>query len=83
MIQRLQWLYPPTANRFFFNLMSILCDRLESVTDTFACESIVDDLTGWYNRKGFINILETETIGQKDTRIRAVSLRHEAELIRR
>ena len=60
MIKRLQWLYPPTANRFFMNLMTILCDRIEAVTNSFACESIVDDLTGWYNRRGFINILETE-----------------------
>jgi len=60
MIKRLQWLYPPTANRFFMNLMSILCDRIETTTNNFACESIVDDLTGWYNRRGFINILETE-----------------------
>jgi uncharacterized protein len=61
MIKRLQWLYPPTANRFFMNLMTILCDRLERVTNNFACESIVDDLTGWYNQRGFENILETET----------------------
>ena len=60
MIKRLQWLYPPTANRFFMNLMTILCDRIEAVTNNFACESIVDDLTGWYNRRGFMNILETE-----------------------
>jgi len=60
MIKRLQWLYPPTANRFFMNLMTILCDRIEAVTNSYACESVVDDLTGWYNRRGFINILETE-----------------------
>jgi len=60
MIRRLQWLYPPTANRFFMNLMTILCDRIEAVTNSYACESIVDDLTGWYNRRGFINTLETE-----------------------
>ena len=60
MIKRLQWLYPPTANRFFMNLMTILCDRIEAVTNHLACESIVDDLTGWYNRRGFISTLETE-----------------------
>ncbi len=60
MIRRLQWLYPPTANRFFMNLMTILCDRIEAVTNSYACESVVDDLTGWYNRRGFINILDTE-----------------------
>jgi diguanylate cyclase (GGDEF)-like protein len=60
MIKRLQWLYPPTANRFFMNLMTILCNRIESITNNFTCESTIDDLTGWYNRRGFASILETE-----------------------
>jgi diguanylate cyclase (GGDEF)-like protein len=60
MIKRLQWLYPPTANRFFMNLMTILCNRIESLTNNFTGESIIDDLTGWYNRRGFVSVLETE-----------------------
>ncbi|MEN8247022.1 MAG: MMPL family transporter [Thermodesulfobacteriota bacterium] len=60
MIKRLQWLYPPTANRFFFNLMRILCDRIEQVTNDFTCRSVVDDLTGWCNRKGFDDFLDVE-----------------------
>ncbi|MBW2178015.1 MAG: hypothetical protein JRH03_13905, partial [Deltaproteobacteria bacterium] len=60
MIKRLQWLYPPTANRFFFNLMRILCDRIEKVTNDFTCRSVVDDLTGWCNRKGFHDFLDVE-----------------------
>ncbi|MBW2298247.1 MAG: MMPL family transporter, partial [Deltaproteobacteria bacterium] len=60
MIKRLQWLYPPTANRFFFNLMRILCDRIERVTNDFTCRSVVDDLTGWCNRKGFHDFLDVE-----------------------
>jgi diguanylate cyclase (GGDEF)-like protein len=60
MIRRLQWLYPPTANRFFMNLMTILCNRIELLSNNFSCESIKDDLTGWYNRKGFTGVLETE-----------------------
>ena len=60
MIKRLQWLYPPTANRFFMNLMTILCDRIESVTNSYACESVVDDLTGWCNQRGFIEVLDTQ-----------------------
>jgi diguanylate cyclase (GGDEF)-like protein len=60
MIKRLQWLYPPTANRFFMNLMSILCNRIESLTNNFTCESTKDDLTGWYNRRGFVGVLGTE-----------------------
>ncbi len=35
MIKRLQWLYPPAARRFFFNLMTVLCDRLENITTCF------------------------------------------------
>jgi diguanylate cyclase (GGDEF)-like protein len=61
MIQRLQWLYPPTAQKFLFNLMIKLCDRLEEVTDCFSNESFVDDLTRLYNKKGFMNILTVET----------------------
>lgn len=61
MIQRLQWLYPPTAQKFLFNLMIRLCDRLEDVTDCFSSESLVDDLTGLYTKKGFMKILAVET----------------------
>ncbi|MBT8352068.1 MAG: cyclic nucleotide-binding domain-containing protein, partial [Deltaproteobacteria bacterium] len=61
MIQRLQWLYPPTAQKFLFNLMIRLCDSLEDVTDCFSSESLVDDLTGLYNKKGFMKILTVET----------------------
>lgn len=60
MIKRLQWLYPPTAYKFFFNLMTILCDRLEDVTHCLSEASLVDDLTNMCNRKGFIKSLETE-----------------------
>ena len=61
MIKRLQWLYPPTAVRFVLNLMTMLCDRLEDVTDCFSDESIVDSLTGLHNRRGFMNLLTIET----------------------
>jgi diguanylate cyclase (GGDEF)-like protein len=59
-IQRLQWLYPPTAHKFFINMMQILCDRVERLTTCLANESLVDDLTGLNNRRGFIRILEHE-----------------------
>jgi len=61
MIQRLQWLYPPTAQKFLFNLMIKLCDRLEDLTDCFSSENLVDDLTGLYTQKGFMKILTVET----------------------
>lgn len=42
MIKRLQWLYPPTAHRFFFNLMGILCDRLQNLTECYLEETSSD-----------------------------------------
>ena len=59
-IRRLQWLYPPTALKFFNNLLTILCDRVENLTHCLANESQVDDLTRLCNRKGFCGILERE-----------------------
>jgi hypothetical protein len=59
-IRRMQWLYPPTALKFFNNLLTILCDRVENLTRCLANESQVDDLTRLCNRKGFCSILERE-----------------------
>jgi diguanylate cyclase (GGDEF)-like protein len=60
MIRRLQWLYPPTAHRFFFNLMTLICDRLENLTECFAEIKVLDDTTGLYNRENFLKILDAE-----------------------
>jgi GGDEF domain-containing protein len=60
MIRRLQWLYPPTAHRFFFNLMTLICDRLENLTECFAEIKVLDDTTGLYNRENFMKILDAE-----------------------
>jgi GGDEF domain-containing protein len=60
MIQRLQWLYPPTAQKFFFNLMNIICDRLEVVTHCLSDESAIDDLTGLCTRRRFSEELSKE-----------------------
>lgn len=65
MIQRLQWLYPPTAFRFFLNLLTILCDRLETTDHTLAQVSLLDDLTQMYNRRGFVKILKAEACRSK------------------
>lgn len=59
-IRRLQWLYPPTALKFLNNLLTILCDRLESLTHCMADESLVDDFSHLCNRKGFCDILQRE-----------------------
>jgi predicted RND superfamily exporter protein/GGDEF domain-containing protein len=65
MIKRLQWLYPPTAHKFFVNLMSILCERVERLTTCLANESTVDDMTGLNNRKGFCQLFDTEAARAK------------------
>jgi diguanylate cyclase (GGDEF)-like protein len=60
MIKRLQWLYPPTAHRFFFNLMTLICDRLENLSECFSEIKVLDDSTGLYNRENFLKILDSE-----------------------
>jgi len=59
-IQRLQWLYPPTAHKLFLNLSSILCERIDGLTCRLTSESLVDDMTTLCNRKGFLNALVDE-----------------------
>lgn len=60
MVKRLQWLYPPTAHRFFFNLMKVLCDRLESSTKAFLNQTVTDPLTGLHTRDYCMGILNRE-----------------------
>jgi len=60
MMKRLQWLFPPTAHRFFYNIMSIVCDRLERSTDLLTEVCRVDESTGFLNRRGFLEILHKE-----------------------
>jgi diguanylate cyclase (GGDEF)-like protein len=60
MIKRLQWLYPPTAQKFFFNLMTLICDRLENLTECFSEIKVFDDSTGLYNRENFLKMLDSE-----------------------
>jgi diguanylate cyclase (GGDEF)-like protein len=60
MIKRLQWLYPPTAHKFFFNLMTLICDRLENLTECFSEIKVLDDSTGLYDRENFLKILDAE-----------------------
>lgn len=60
MIKRLQWLYPPTAQKFFFNLMTLICDRLENLTECFSEIKVLDDSTGLYDRENFFKILDAE-----------------------
>jgi CRP-like cAMP-binding protein/preprotein translocase subunit SecF len=59
-IKRLQWLYPPTAHKFFFNLMTLICDRLENLTECFSESKVLDDSTGLYNKENFLRILDAE-----------------------
>jgi len=60
MIKRLQWLYPPTAHKFFYNLITVLSDRLERSTDRLTEISRIDYLTGLINKRGFLEILGRE-----------------------
>ncbi len=60
MIKRLQWLYPPAAQRFFFNLMTILCDRLENLTTCFLEETATERLTDLYSHDFSMEMLEKE-----------------------
>jgi diguanylate cyclase (GGDEF)-like protein len=59
-IQRLQWLYPPIAHKFFHNLMNIICDRLEQSNRCLTELKCADDLTGLCNRNEFERIIEIE-----------------------
>ena len=59
-IQRLQWLYPPIAHKFFHNMMTIICDRLERSTRCLTELKCADDLTGLCNRNEFERIVEIE-----------------------
>jgi hypothetical protein len=60
MIQRLQWLYPPIAHKFMHNLLTIICDRLERLTDCLADAKVFDDSTGLCNRENFLRYVDTE-----------------------
>lgn len=60
MIKRLQWLYPPTAHRFFFNLMTLICEKLENLSECFSEIKVLDDSTGLYNKDNLLKILDSE-----------------------
>ena len=65
MIKRLQWLYPPMALTFNFNLMTILCDKLEKTSRSLIANSFADDVTGLWNRRTFMENLGTEVYRSK------------------
>jgi hypothetical protein len=60
MFKRLQWLYPPSAHKFFYNLITTLSDRLERSTNRLTEISRIDYLTGLINKRGFVEILGRE-----------------------
>jgi diguanylate cyclase (GGDEF)-like protein len=60
MLRRLQWLYPPTARRVFTNLMTIVCDRLERLTECYLEDSATDTRTGVISRNFFRVMLDKE-----------------------
>ena len=68
MIKRLQWLYPPTAHKFFLNLMGIICDRLESLTECFAEIKMQDDARDLCSKGNFLKILDMEISRSRNQR---------------
>ena len=60
MIKRLQWLYPPTAHKFFLNLMGITCDRLENLTECFSEIKMLGVSRDLNSRLNFLEILDAE-----------------------
>jgi len=59
-IRRLQWLYPPTANKFIYNLISVISSRLKQTTEVLAGPGYLDDVTGLANRPTFTQTLVKE-----------------------
>jgi hydrophobe/amphiphile efflux-3 (HAE3) family protein len=62
MIRRLQWLFPPTAQKFFFNLMTMICNRLEDTTKCLSDLTTLDGESGLHDRAYFENILDREIV---------------------
>jgi predicted RND superfamily exporter protein len=62
MITRLHWLYPPTAQKFLFNLMVAICDRLEKMTQCYLEIGRVDTATNPCPRDLFMNAVELERV---------------------
>jgi diguanylate cyclase (GGDEF)-like protein len=61
MLKRLNWLYPPTAQKFFVNLIKILCNRLEFFTSRCLALTHADSVTGLGNRHFLKEALARET----------------------
>lgn len=60
MLRRLQSLYPPTARKVFKNLMTIVCDRLERLTECYLEDSATDTGTSVISRSFFRIMLDKE-----------------------
>jgi CRP-like cAMP-binding protein len=59
MIRRLQWLYPPAAHKFLLNLMALLCNRLEGLSQRFHGFDHKKSVSGLLNIELFLKTLET------------------------
>lgn len=59
MIRRLQWLYPPAAHKFLLNLMALLCNRLEGLSQRFHGFNHKKSASGLLNIELFLKNLET------------------------
>lgn len=60
MIERLNWLYPPTAQKFFRNLMGILCQRVDHLTACITDESVAAQTCAIYPKVLLLDVLRKE-----------------------
>ena len=60
MIKRLYWIFPPTAQKFFFNLMANLSNKMEYFLKSFSAVTTVDSVTGLHNCEHFMPTLQKE-----------------------
>ncbi len=60
MIERLNWLHPPTAHKFFRNLMGILCQRVDHLTACLTDEGVAGQMCPVYPRGLFLDLLNKE-----------------------
>jgi hypothetical protein len=62
MIRRLHWLYPPTAQKFLFNLMKTICDRLDTMTQRYIESGFADTFKHPCPREVFVSNLAHQCV---------------------
>jgi len=77
MLRRLQWLYPPTASMVYKNLIAIVCDRLERLTECFLEDGVTDPCSNIISKDFFRILLDREiaAAGRHGTPLSLAALR--------